>query len=83
LSVGGWEPSGAANQARALGGAGDIALGRWRRSPSWAVVFGNPRSQQHGDGEILRSQYEATFVILGNLKNVVDLIEPFEIPGER
>lgn len=47
------------------------------------MVFGNPRSQQHGDGEILRSQYEAIFVILGNLKNVLDLIEPFEIPGER
>jgi hypothetical protein len=39
-----------------FGDAVSIALGRRRRSPSWAVGFGNPRSQQHGDGEILRSQ---------------------------
>jgi hypothetical protein len=51
-----------------FGDAVGIALGRRRRSSSWAVGFGNPRSQQHSDWEILRSQYEAIFLILGNLQ---------------
>ncbi len=43
----------------------------------------NSRSQQHGDGEILRSQYEAIFLILGNSQTSSALIGPFEIPGDR
>ena len=62
-----------------LGDAVGIALGRRRRSPSWAVGFGNPRSQQHGAGEIIRSQYEAHLPHSWQLADIVDLMGPFEI----
>ena len=71
FSVGGWKPSGATNRARALGGAGDFALGA---IAELGDGLRQPRWQQHDDGEILRSQYilrcqyEAIFLILGNLQ---------------
>jgi hypothetical protein len=57
-------------------------LGRWRRPPSWTVGFGTPHSQQHGDGEILRSQYEAIFLHSLESADIAASIAPSEIPED-